>query len=140
MSKYCNRKFLTEYIKLERAICEMLELSQGGVNEYIARLSDGAYTEKEKAIISRLIRYRAYRNKLAHEVGALEGLSSVTREDVRWIRTFTSLVKKKRDSLSVFKRKEITKNALRRFKRIAILLFFGALTVFLTAMVFVYFV
>lgn len=131
MSKYCNRKFLSEYIKLDRAISQMLGISFGGISEYITRLGAGPLREREKELISRLVRYRAYRNKLAHEVGALEGLSSITKEDVRWVRSFTSLVKKKRDSLSVFKRKEERKNAFRSFKRIALSFFGISLTILL---------
>ena len=139
MSKRHNGKFLSEYIKLDRACAMLFSSSNGGVSEYITRLGSILSSAKEKELLARLVRYRGYRNKLAHEIGALENFSSILPSDIKWIRSFSRLVKERRDYLSLYKKKEERKEAWKRFKRWAVISFFSATAVLLAVLLFICF-
>lgn len=121
MSKYYNRRFLSEYIKLDKACSDRFGIANGGVSEYITRLGSNTSIEGREEPLSRLVRYRGYRNKLAHEVSALERFSGIVRADVKWIVSFTRSVKLKRDPVSLFIKNERKKTGWYKFKRAAII-------------------
>lgn len=104
MSRYRNNRFLSEYIKLDKECAVLLSIEGRGVTEYIARLSLLSDAEGKEQTLERLTKYRAYRNRLAHEVGALSTLSDVTREDVKWISEFIKKIRAHRDTLSRYER------------------------------------
>ena len=114
--------------------------SNGGVSEYIARLGSIPPSAKGKELLSRLVRYRGYRNKLAHEIGALENFSYILPSDIKWMRSFFRLVKERRDYLSLYKKKEERKEVWKRFKRLVIISLFLAAAVFLAVLLVVYFI
>ena len=121
MSKYCNRRFLSEYIKLDKACGDRLGIASGGVGEYITRLGSNTAIEGREEPLSRLVRYRSYRNKLTHEVGALEGFSAISRNDIKWMTSFFRSVKLKRDPVSLFIKSEHKKTKWYKFKRAAVI-------------------
>ena len=139
MSKRLNAKFLTEYIKLDGASSQLFGIRSGGVSEYITRLGGLSSSAKGKELLTRLVRYRGYRNKLAHEIGALENFSSILPSDIKWMRSFSRLVKERRDYLSLYKKKEERKEAWKRFKRWAVISFFLATAVLLAVLLFICF-
>ena len=117
MSKYYNRKFLSEYIKLDKACSERFGIASGGVSEYITRLGSNTSICDREEPLTRLVRYRGYRNKLTHEVLALERFSGIARNDVKWIVSFARAVKAKRDPVSLFIKNEHKKTGWYKFKR-----------------------
>ena len=99
-----NVKFQEEYKKLD-ALCKDMLDSETGVTEYINQME--LIPPKDQALVycfaedyKNLKHYRWVRNKLAHEVGAIDEVLC-DDEDVEWIVEFTSRIKSGRDPFSV---------------------------------------
>ena len=104
MGKRQNQSFLVNYIKLDKACSDMLEIKSGGVSEYINKIGASSIPER-KELMSRLVKYRGIRNKLAHEVGALDKMSEINGEDIKWVKSFEKSVSSGRDPYSLYQKK-----------------------------------
>lgn len=100
-----NVSFLTEYIELDKACCRRFGIQSGGVSMYINKLVQERFVPEREEILPRLIRYRNFRNKLAHEDGALNGFNEIEKSDLKWIQTFTKTVSRKKDPISLYEGK-----------------------------------
>ncbi len=100
-----NVSFLTAYIELDKACCHRFGIKSGGVSMYINKLVQERLVPEREEILPRLIRYRNLRNKLAHEDGALNGITEIEKSDLKWIESFTKTVSKKKDSISLYEGK-----------------------------------
>ena len=109
MGKKQNQSFLVSYIKLDKACSDMFGMKTGGVSEYINKLGSERDIPEREETMSRLVRYRGIRNKLAHEVGALEKLSEVKNYDIAWVEKFEKAVLRRRDPISQYQ-KSLRKN------------------------------
>jgi hypothetical protein len=100
------------------------------VSEYISRLS--SLTGDGTDTLRRLTKYRTYRNRLAHEVGALSSLSEITREDVKWISRFIKKIRAKKDPISCYELDRKKRSFGYKFKRILIAALLAAILIIAT--------
>ena len=97
-----NVSFLTAYIELDKICCRRFGIQSGGVSTYINKLVNERFIPEREEILPRLIRYRTLRNKLAHEDGALNGITEIEKSDLKWIESFSKTVSKKKDPISLY--------------------------------------
>ena len=79
-----NVSFLTAYIELDKICCRRFGIQSGGVSMYINKLVQERFVPEREKILPRLIRYRNLRNKLAHEDGALNGITEIEKSDTEY--------------------------------------------------------
>lgn len=101
MRRSKNLGFMEEYILLEAAANKLMGRNGGGLSRYIAELEHQDLDTGAADTVKLLKKCRAVRNKLAHDPGALRGNSEITKSDIKKIKKLTSLMKKKRDPLSL---------------------------------------
>ena len=105
MSKKYNSAFLNAYIELDKICCHKFGIVTGGITEYINRLINARYAPEREAILPRLVRYRNIRNRIAHEVGALQSIDELSKADIRWLEDFIRSIEKKKDPITQYLRK-----------------------------------
>lgn len=105
MSAKLNVIFFDTYIKVDKLAAQKFGIEKGGVTAYINRLINSRFAPDREETLSHLTRYREIRNVLAHEGGALEGYSEITKSDVRWLQSFEYDLEHRRDPISRYLRK-----------------------------------
>ena len=100
-----NVSFLTAYIELDKTCCRRFDIKSGGVSSYINKLVHERFAPEREEILPRLIRYRNLRNKLAHDEGALNGITEIEKNDLKWIQSFTKTVSRRKDPISIYEGK-----------------------------------
>ena len=63
------------------------------------------------------MQYRNIRNRMAHEVGALQSINEITKADLRWISEFSKQMEKKCDPISLYLKKARKYAKRRRSKK-----------------------
>lgn len=114
--KRLNSLFLEAYAELDKQCAALFEMYSGGVNEYINTLMISRYIYGRDDLVTRLVKYKGIRNRLAHEPGALKSDLGVTKEDIKWIKKFSKKVYKGKDPISEHKAK-FHRGKIRRFTR-----------------------
>ena len=104
--KKINEKFLDRFIRLESLCAKRFGVVTAGVTEYISRLNRAEHADGRDEALRQLNRYRSLRNKMVHEEGALRSMREINKTDIKWLEKFTRLVKRKKDPLSRFYKKE----------------------------------
>lgn len=104
-----NTVFQEEYKRLD-ALCKDMFLSREGVSEYIRQMESVPYAERRyyadwENDYKTLKRLRWIRNRLAHEVGTLEG-DFCTQEEIESIRDFHRRILNVCDPLSVVRERK----------------------------------
>lgn len=117
-----NSLFLNSYIELDNICSQKFGKSSGGVTEYINRLVNSRFAPERDEALSRLVRYRNVRNRIAHEEGALGQINEITKLDLKWMDGFKHDLLKKRDPISVYLRKARMYAKRRKAKRIVIMI------------------
>lgn len=107
MSNKLNLSFFNAYIQLDKTCADRLGIKQNGVSSYINKLVEMRFAPGRSDILPKLIRYRNYRNKIAHELDALSNTDEITKADLRWVRNFNKVVARKADPVSRYERKAI---------------------------------
>jgi hypothetical protein len=120
MSGRTNMTFFKAYIELENACAARLGVDKHGVSAYINRLVEMRFAKGRSETLPKLIKYRNFRNKIAHEEGAMKDLDGITKADIQWLSRFTRLVNKRRDPVSLYENKARRYIIWRKF-RIAII-------------------
>lgn len=96
-----NQAFLGAYLELDRALADKLS-ARSGVTEYINKLTSTRFASDRDDTLRKLKRYRAERNRIAHEPGAIKELDSLKKEDIAWLQGFLRKVKSGKDPLSSY--------------------------------------
>lgn len=99
-----NQAFLAAYIELEKICSKKLDGAHG-VTEYINKLTDMRFAPGREQILPQLIKYRKYRNRIAHEPGALQNIDELAREDVKWLQNLAKTIEKGKDPVSKYLKK-----------------------------------
>jgi len=118
MKNKINVTFLNAYIELDNLCSQKFGVKHGGVTEYINRLIKARFAPGRDDVLPKLVGYRNLRNRLVHETGELSSGDQLTRDDVKWLTRFTSLVAKKKDPISVYLRKARSYLRMRGFIRV----------------------
>ena len=106
MGNRINMSFFKAYIELDKACAEKLdEHKKSGVSAYIGRLVELRFAPERSEVLPKLIKYRNFRNAMAHEENAFADISEISKEDVKWITRFTKSVNQKHDPVSRYERK-----------------------------------
>lgn len=105
MASKINLAFFNAYLELDKVCAQRLEISKNGVSAYIGRLIELRFAPDRSEVLPQLIKYRNYRNTIAHEVDALSDLDEITKEDIKWLNSFAKSVANKRDPVSRYERK-----------------------------------
>ncbi len=132
-----NQDFLGAYLELDRALADKLGV-RSGVTEYINKLTSTRFATERDDTLQKLKKYRAQRNRIAHEPGAIKELDTLTKEDVRFLRDFLRKVKSGKDPLSSYLKGamwSVDKKALLRTLALGgaallVLIFFAILIIF----------
>lgn len=103
-------------MQLDKTCADRLGVKQNGVSTYMNRLVDMRFAPGRSEILPRLIKYRNFRNKIAHESGAMMESGEVTKADIRWVRRFTRSVANKTDPVSRYERKAFRYSVWRKFR------------------------
>ncbi len=120
MSNKTNLSFFNAYIQLDKTCADRLGIKQNGLSTYMNKLVDMRFAPGRSEVLPRLIKYRNYRNKIAHEMNAMSDAGDVTKSDIRWIRKFTKSVAKKKDPVSRYERKAVFYSILRKLRAVII--------------------
>ena len=132
--KKLNEIFLDTYIGMDKVCCRKFGVAIGGVTEYVNRLINARTAPGRDEALTRLVKYRSTRNKIAHERGALENINDISKSDIKWIERFTKSVERKRDPffsyLKKARRKVRGKKALRVSIIVAAVLAVAAVALF----------
>lgn len=126
MSKRLNERFLEAYIELDAVCSEKLNVSSGGVTEYVNRLNNARVAPGRDEALPKLVRYRTIRNMLSHEAGAIKRDNGVLKSDIGWLKKFSTSLKKKKDPLSLYLRRARRYLRFRKIRK-----FFTLVSVFL---------
>lgn len=105
MASKINLAFFNAYLELDKVCAQRFEISKNGVSTYIGRLVELRFAPERSEVLPLLIKYRNYRNTIAHEVDALSELGEITKEDIKWLNRFAKSVSAKRDPVSRYERK-----------------------------------
>ena len=124
-----NERFLENFISVESLLAKKLNINTAGVTEYINRLTSAKMAPGRDEALGQLTRFRALRNRLVHQDGALRTLDQISKADVKWLIKFEKSVKKGKDPLALHGKN--TKNRKRR--RLFLVLLF--LVLFITSVV-----
>ncbi len=129
MSAKLNRIFFDTYLKVDKLAAQKFGIEKGGVTAYINRLINSRFAPDREQTLSRLTRYRDTRNIMAHEGGALENFTEITKEDVRWLQNFESDLSRRKDPISRYLRKAKSYVFRRRLTALIVLLAIAAAAV-----------
>lgn len=113
--------FFKAYIELDNACAARLGVDKHGVSAYINRLVEMRFAKGRSETLPKLIKYRNYRNAIAHEADAMKELDSISKSDIQWLNRFTKLISKRRDPVSLYENKARRYMFWRKF-RIAIII------------------
>ena len=105
MSNKINLAFFNAYLELDKACAKALGISKSGVTSYINCLVESRYAPDRNDVLRKLIKYRKFRNIIAHEAGAMSEFNEITKEDIKWVNKFASKMTKKQDPISRYERK-----------------------------------
>lgn len=105
MASKINLAFFNAYLELDKICAQRFEISKGGVSAYIGRLVELRFAPERSEVLPKLIKYRNFRNTIAHEVDAFSDLGEITKEDIKWLNRFAKSVTNKRDPVSRYERK-----------------------------------
>ena len=105
MSNKTNLAFFNAYLELDKACAQALEISKSGVSSYINCLVESRYAPDRNEVLRKLIKYRKFRNIIAHEAGAMTEFNEITKEDIKWVNKFASQMIRKQDPISKYERK-----------------------------------
>ena len=105
MSNKINLAFFNAYLELDKACAKALGISKSGVTSYINCLVESRYAPDRNDVLRKLIKYRKFRNIIAHEAGAMSEFNEITKEDIKWVNKFASKMTKKQDPISRYELK-----------------------------------
>lgn len=105
MANKINLAFFNAYLELDKACAQALGISKSGVSAYINCLVESRYAPDRNEVLRKLIKYRKFRNIIAHEAGAMSEFDEITKEDIKWVNKFASKMTKKKDPISRYERK-----------------------------------
>ena len=124
-----NGKFLDCYLETDGLCALKFGVAIGGVTEYINRLDSLRYIKGRDEVLPKLVRYRDFRNKIAHEAGALSSDIGVTKSDIKWLKRFNRDLYRKRDPITVYLRRERKMMRRKMIRRCAFGLALGTIAV-----------
>ena len=128
--KKLNEQFLEAYIGMDKVCCRRFGVSNGGVTEYINRLINVKLVAGRDEALSRLVKYRNLRNRIAHESRALESMTDITKGDLYWIDSFTKLLEYQNDPYCNYLKKSrgeiVRRKRVRKFLFVLLLLLIAA--------------
>ncbi len=105
MSNKTNLAFFNAYLELDKACAKALGISKSGVTSYINCLVESRYAPDRNEVLRKLIKYRKFRNIIAHEAGAMSEFNEITKEDIKWVNKFASKMTRKQDPISRYELK-----------------------------------
>ena len=100
-----NESFLDAYIRIDMICCEKFGIANGGATEYINRLINARFAPGRDEVLSRMVKYRNIRNRIAHEENALYTIDEIDKTDIKWLAGFGKTINKKKDPISVYLRR-----------------------------------
>lgn len=118
-----NEMFLDSYIDMDKICCRKFGVSSGGATAYINRLISTKLAPGRDEALQRLVKYRSIRNKFAHESGALENITDITKADLKWLDRFKKELNKNRDPFSAYLKKARKLSRKKKAKKVAIVVF-----------------
>ena len=105
MANKINLSFFNAYLELDKICAQRFEISKGGVTAYIGRLVELRFAPDRSEVLPKLIKYRNFRNTIAHEVDAFAELDEINKDDIKWIYNFAKSILKKKDPISRYEKK-----------------------------------
>ncbi len=113
--KKTNELFFEAYIGIDKLCCRKFGVSNGGVTEYIGKLIKTRLAPGRDDALTRLVKYRNIRNRIAHESRALENVNEIDKQDLKWMDSFKKQLERQRDPYSLYLQKT-RKQAVRRIR------------------------
>lgn len=113
--KKLNSNFVDLYSELDKACCEKFGISVGGVTEYINRLNNARFAPDRDEVLPKLVNYRNVRNAFVEDANELRKNGELSKEDLKWVKSFQKDLKKKNDPISVYLKKAKKYASRRKF-------------------------
>ena len=126
-----NEKFLERFIGLETTCAKKFDVLTAGVTEYISRLNSAKAANGRDETLRQLNKYRSLRNRMVHEPGALKSMAEINKTDLKWLKKFEKRVRRNKDPLSRFYKKQKTSKGWKIFLAIFIVLLIATVAVLL---------
>ena len=105
MASKINLAFFNAYLELDKVCAQRFDISKKGVTAYIGKLVELRYAPDRNEVLRKLIKYRKFRNIIAHEVDAMSDLTEITKDDIKWLGKFSKSVANLKDPISRYERK-----------------------------------
>ena len=129
MGKRTNEAFFEEYSELDKLCLKKFGVEKMGVTEYITRLNNARFAPSRDEVLPRLVRLRNLRNSITLNEGARVPSSEITKNDVKWLHSFSRSVEKKRDPLSLYLKRAHRHARLRKVRKALVITFLAAVAV-----------
>lgn len=113
--KKLNSSFVDLYSELDKACCEKFGISVGGVTEYINRLNNARFAPDRDEVLPKLVNYRNVRNAFVEDANELRKNGELSKEDLKWVKSFQKDLKGKKDPISVYLKKAKKYASRRKF-------------------------
>ena len=100
---------------MDKVCCEKFGITTGGVGEYINRLNNARFAPDRDEVLPKLVNYRNVRNAFVEDATELRKNGELTKEDLKWVKSFQKDLKKKNDPISVYLKKAKKYASRRKF-------------------------
>ncbi|MBR5241706.1 MAG: hypothetical protein IKV20_01080 [Clostridia bacterium] len=125
MAKMITEAFFEEYSTLDKLCLKKLGVEKMGVSEYIKRLNNARFAPSRDEVLPHLTRIKSIVTNLTEE----DGTADIPKSEVKWLRSFSRSIEKKRDPLSLYLKRAHRHARWRRVKRALVITFLIAVAV-----------
>ena len=125
MAKMITEAFFEEYSTLDKLCLKKLGVEKMGVSEYIKRLNNARFAPSRDEVLSHLTRIKSIVTNLTEE----DGTADIPKSEVKWLRSFSRSIEKKRDPLSLYLKRAHRHARWRRVRRALVITFLIAVAV-----------
>ena len=125
MAKMITEAFFEEYSTLDKLCLKKLGVEKMGVSEYIKRLNNARFAPSRDEVLPRLMKIRSINTNLTEE----DGTADISKNEVKWLRTFSRSIEKKRDPLSLYLKRAHRHARWRKVRRALVITFLIAVAI-----------
>ena len=125
MAKMITEAFFEEYSTLDKLCLKKLGVEKMGVSEYIKRLNNARFAPSRDEVLPHLTRIKSIVTNLTEE----DGTADIPKSEVKWLRSFSRSIEKKRDPLSLYLKRAHRHARWRRVRRALVITFLIAVAV-----------
>lgn len=125
MAKRITEAFFEEYSILDKLCLKKLGVEKMGVSEYIKRLNNARFAPSRDEVLPRLVKIKGIVHNLTQE----DGTADISKNEVKWLHSFSRSIEKKRDPLSLYLKRAHRLARRQRVRRALVITFLVAVAI-----------